>query len=149
MADVKKISLTELFARPEFTALCDAYAEEAGNAEFGLWSIDHTAYLATEENGVGQAFAVFDEGKLVGFAFAILTVQPHFQRVNVLFVDALFVAEEARRTGAGLRLIQALKNHARECKADGLLLGARFNTAAYRLYEAVAKPMNTLFWWQA
>ncbi len=148
MADVRKVPVSALFAMPEFKALCDEYAKEAGNTEFGEWSINRTMYIATEEDGFGQAFAVFDEDKLVGFAYAALTVQPHFQRVNVLAVDALFVAEEARRTGAGLRLIQALKNHAREMKADGLLLGARFNTAAYRLYEAVAKPMNTLFWWQ-
>ncbi len=148
MFDVKKVPVAELFARPEFDALCGEYAAEAGNPEFGEWSINKMMYLATEENGDGQAFAVYDGDTLAGFAYAFLTVQPHFQRVNVLCVDALFVTAAYRKTGAGLRLIQALKNHAREVKADGLLLGARFNTNAYRLYEAVAKPMNTLFWWQ-
>lgn len=148
MADVSKISLAELFARPEFTALCDAYAAEAGNEEFGLWSIDHSHYLEMEKGLGGQAFAVWDGETLAGFAFAFRVKQPHFDAVDAMFVDALFVAEEYRRTGAGLRLIQALKNHARDAGVKGLLFGARFNTNAYRLYEAVAKPMNTLFWWQ-
>lgn len=148
MYDVKKVRVSELFESPAFDGLCEAYAKEAGNPEFGEWSINKPMYVATEENGDGQAFAVYDDGELKGFAYAFLAAQPHFQQVKALCVDALFVAESYRKTGAGLRLIQALKNHARGVKADGLLLGARFNTNAHRLYEAVAKPMNTLFWWQ-
>lgn len=148
MADVKQIPLASLMARPEFMPLADAYAKEAGNPEFGEWRINKAWYLDYESTGIGQAFGVFEDGKLVGFAYAILSVQPHFTETTVLAVDAIYVAPEARKRNAGLALLQALKAYAKAMKADGLLLGAKLNTDAYRLYEAVAKPMNTLFWWQ-
>ena len=84
----------------------------------------------------------------MGFAYAVLNVQPHFTNTTVLAVDAIYVTPDARKRNGGLALLRALKTHAKAMKADGLLLGAKLNTDAYRLYEAVAKPMNTLFWWQ-
>lgn len=148
MADVKQIPLASLTARPEFMPLADAYAKEAGNPEFGDWHINKGWYQDLERSGLGQAFGVYEDDKLVGFAYAVLNVQPHFTGVTVLAVDAIYVTPEARKRNGGLALLRALKAHAKAMKADGLLLGAKLNTDAYRLYEAVAKPMNTLFWWQ-
>lgn len=148
MADVKQIPLASLMARPEFMPLADAYAKEAGNPEFGEWQINRGWYVDLERSGLGQAFGVFEDEKLVGFAYAVLNVQPHFTNTTVLAVDAIYVTPEARKRNCGLALLRALKSHAKAMKADGLLLGAKLNTDAYRLYEAVAKPMNTLFWWQ-
>lgn len=148
MADVKQIPLASLMARPEFMPLADAYAKEAGNPEFGEWRINKDWYADLERSGLGQAFGVFEDEKLVGFAYAVLNVQPHFTNTTVLAVDAIYVTPDARKRNGGLALLRALKAHAKAMKADGLLLGAKLNTDAYRLYEAVAKPMNTLFWWQ-
>jgi GNAT superfamily N-acetyltransferase len=148
MADVKQIAWAYLVARPEFMPLADAYAKQAGNPEFGQWRINKDWYADLERSGLGQAFGVFEDDKLVGFAYTVLNVQPHFTSITVLAVDAIYVAPDARKKNGGLALLRALKAHAKAMKADGLLLGAKLNTDAHRLYEAVAKPMNTLFWWQ-
>ncbi len=152
MARIEKIPVAELFAREEFKRLSDAYAAEAGNPEFGKWEIDQDAYVEAEKSGYGGwAFAVYEDekDKLVGFAYAICATQPHFCHTRVLAVDAIYVDPAARRKGAGLSLIKALRGWAKVVGAAGVLLGAKNGTAAYRFYDGVAKPMNTLFWMQA
>lgn len=144
--EIRRVSLDELFAAPNWRELCDGYAAEAANPEFGEWKLNEGMYRSLEASGKLVALGVYEGDKLVGFIGGAVVPQSHFSDCSVFAVDAAYLAPEHRKAFAGLRMLRLMKVAAKEMGANGIMVGARLGTRAYELYSRIFKPMNTLFW---
>ncbi|MDA7980584.1 MAG: GNAT family N-acetyltransferase [Pirellulales bacterium] len=86
-------------------------------------------------NDESVIFLALSEGKPIGFT----QLYPSFSSVSmrrIWILNDLFVAEDARRSGAGGALMETARRHAEETNAKGLVLAtAHDNLAAQSLYE--------------
>jgi ribosomal protein S18 acetylase RimI-like enzyme len=87
---------------------------------------------------VSALVAVSETGELVGFAH-YRRLADTFTASTGWFLDDLYVAPDARGTGAATALIEAVTERAREGGGGTLRwITAEDNTAARRLYDRVA-----------
>jgi ribosomal protein S18 acetylase RimI-like enzyme len=97
-----------------------------------VWS-----WIIDKNHPLEGAVAVNDDDTMIGFA--------HYREVprtltadRGLFLDDLFVAEDARHTGAGRALIEFTKDFARQKKLTQVqLVTAKDNSTAQKLYDQV------------
>jgi ribosomal protein S18 acetylase RimI-like enzyme len=97
-----------------------------------VWS-----WIIDKNHPLEGAVAVNDDDRMIGFA--------HYREVprtltadRGLFLDDLFVAEDARHTGAGRALIEFTKDFARQKKLTQVqLVTASDNATAQKLYDEV------------
>lgn len=125
MAEIKQITLTQLEKEPNLDALVEEYA-----AECAIHGLPHPAakvdmYKTMELTGWLNAFGAYHEDKLIGFAFVIATVVPHYSAL-IASAESLFVAKAFRNTGAGTRLVRACEANAKAKGSPGILLTAPF-----------------------
>lgn len=122
---VRKISVAEAFASPEFPALCREYAEESALAGLPEPQEKLAAYQALEANGsdVFCAYGAFMGDMLIGFIVLLMPVLPHYGTV-VAVAESLFVGSAYRKTGAGMLLIRQAEKRAREMRSPGMLFSA-------------------------
>lgn len=118
---IRTTSADEILSAPEFRALCDAYAEESGNPEFGPYQVAQQAYPALEKAGSLLCAGVWHDATLVGFGAVTLNRLPHFQDCMVASIDAIFVRADSRKGGAGVRLLRHLERMAREAGAGAIM----------------------------
>lgn len=120
---VTRAVLADIEASPDLPALLAEYAAESANDEIGPACPQIETYRAMEAVGMFHAFAARLDDRLVGFMFLLLPVLPHFGKL-VGVAESYFVAAEHRKTGAGLRLLHAAEEAAREAGAVGVLVSA-------------------------
>src|SRR5437868_2346916 len=142
---VARVSLAEIEASPELTALLAEYAAESANDEIGPASPQIGTYRTMEASGLFHTFAAMVDGRLVGFMFLLVPVLPHFGRM-VGVTESYFVAAAYRKTGAGLRLLQAAEKTAREAGAVGVLVSAPVGGILERVMPGVGyRETNRVF----
>ena len=122
---VRRISVAEAFANPEFPALCREYAEESAIAGLPDPQGKLSSYLVLEESGSVEfcAYGAFLDDKLIGFIATLTPVLPHYG-VAIAVTESLFVGGAYRKTGAGMLLIRRAEERAREVRAPGILFSA-------------------------
>ena len=90
-------------------------------------------------------FLAVADGTIVGFT----QLYPLFSSVSMerlWLLNDLFVAADARRTGAGRALLERAERHAREMGAQGLTLTTgNANLTAQRLYESCGWTRDSEF----
>lgn len=123
MVVVRKATVSEITGDSNFSSLRDGYAAEASISGMPDPSDKMGMYLEIEKSGVFQAFAAFDDGKLVGFVATITPIIPHYG-VAVTVTESLFVGAEYRKTGAGLKLIRAAEKHSKSVGSPGTFISA-------------------------
>lgn len=144
--ELVELSFGELISHPDFDQLIDEYREASAHPEFGQPKFSSQAYDAMQANGVLEVVGVADDkGNLHGFLIAIVSPLQHFAHVRMLCVDAIFCDEQARRSGMGLKLLRRAKRVAKKRECRGVIVGAKVGTRAHKLYERIARPLNTLF----
>jgi GNAT superfamily N-acetyltransferase len=120
---IRPCTVSDLEASPCFEALLAEYGAESGIPEFGPPVAQMATYKHLEAAGVLQVIAAVQDGELVGFVTVLRSVLPHFGR-QVAITESLFVTSEARSTGAGLALLRAAEDLAREQGGEALLVSA-------------------------
>jgi len=106
---VVKCTAAEIFDHPDGPGLIAEYAEECGNALVGTPAPQRDRYENLEACGMGQCFAAIKGGKdLVGFAFVLVTVVPHYD-VKLAAVESVFVTKAAH---CGAVLMTKLNDYA-------------------------------------
>lgn len=123
MAVVRKCSLAEASGNANFPALAAEYAAECALA--GLPPPDEkiACYGAIESTGIFHAFGAFVGETLVGFLALLLPVIPHYG-IAIGVTESFFVGKEYRKTGAGLRLLRAAEDFARDAGSPALMVSA-------------------------
>lgn len=125
--------------KTEWRALWKAYLEfyDAAVSE----EVYSTTFSRLTNPAVPSQFAFVAEsnGRAIGLVHAIL--HPHNWRVeDVCYLQDLYVAPEARGTGAGRALIEAVYEAADANGTPSVYwLTQEFNTSARQLYDCIAK----------
>lgn len=100
------------------------YAEESAISLLPAPQPRWDVYRAMEVTGLFKVIGAFDGERIVGFASVISGVMmPHYG-VKLASVESIFVLKGYRKTGAGIRLLRAAEDVAREEGAVALLSAA-------------------------
>jgi len=121
--DIKRATVSDLFACPEITELLQEYADQSSNTELPPANPQQEIYMRMEEAGFFHVIAAFRGRELIGFAAVVVAVLPHYG-VPVATMESIFVRNRHRHYGAGIKLVREAENLAREQGAKGLLVTA-------------------------
>jgi GNAT superfamily N-acetyltransferase len=135
MLSIARSSVAEITGAAEFARLSAEYAAESAIDGMPPPAAKLETYRQLEATGMLHSFAAHHDAALVGFITLLAPVLPHYG-VPVAVSESFFVARAHRRTGAGLRLLQAAEDLARTLGSPGLLVSAPF---AGRLFEVLPR----------
>lgn len=133
--EIQPATVDEMLSAPNWWALLDEYAAECGNSGIGKPEMQVDTYRALEAAGVLKVIAARHDGELVGFAFYLLSILPHYGK-RVAITESVFVAAAHRDTGAGLALLKDIEATALDGGAVGLLVSAPVGGSLDRLLAA-------------
>lgn len=142
---IRPCTIDELFFAPEISALLDEYA-----AECAIEGLPHPKAKADMYRHLEAAGALYPVGawldqELIGFVAILSPILPHYG-VCVSTTESLFVASAHRCTGAGLKLIRAAEQRAKEVCSPGLLVCAPMNGSLIDLLPAIGyRETNRVF----
>lgn len=123
MITVRKTTVAEIEASPNFSTMLEEYATEAAAKKAPPYCPQLEMYQQWENAGTLYIIGVFAEDVLVGFVNLLKAVLPHWGVLAVV-TESLFVLQAYRKTGAGTKLIDAAKNYISEVNAFGALITA-------------------------
>lgn len=123
MPEIRHSTVDEFFAHPDAPALLAEYAIEASIPGLPAPHPYRTAYNALERSGAMSLLVATDGDRLLGFLALIVSVNPHYAAM-IGVTESYFVAQAHRKSGAGMRLLHAAENLARQSGAEGLLISA-------------------------
>lgn len=112
MLDVRRHSLREMFSMPEFIGLRDEYKAECELMGMQRSLPNLETYRMLEDIGVLTLYCAFHCGCLVGFVTLVVAPIPHYN-VPMIATESIFVGSKHRKTGAGLALLRAAEEHAK------------------------------------
>jgi GNAT superfamily N-acetyltransferase len=110
---IRPCRVADIENAPTIDALVAEYAEEAGVPEMGPADPQWEQYHKLEDAGVMYCFGVWDGETLVGMCHVLITSVPHFGIPFASF-ETFFVTKSHRAGGAGLRLLRAAEDLARD-----------------------------------
>lgn len=120
---IRHCTVSETLAQPGIEALFAEYSAEAALPEYGGAAPQFDTYREMEAQGLAHVLCAFLGEALVGFAVVCTFTELH-HGAPVATTEALFVAAEHRRTGAGLLLLREAERYARGLGAVGLQVTA-------------------------
>lgn len=120
---VQRSSMAALWGYENFPQLLDEYADEASVKGLPRPAAKMRAYLDLEASGAIHTIVALRYGQLVGFLTVLAPKLPHYDR-TVAVCESYFVTKRHRKTGAGLRLLRAAEDLAREVGSPGMLVSA-------------------------
>ena len=141
----QRVTCQEAWSTPFWKGIVDDYAREVSYPDLPA-DPNWDRYLELEAAGILRPIGLFDGDRLVGFATYLLYELPHFKGTRLASCEGIFAEPDVRKRGGGIKLIRALFRAAKEDGAHGIFLGAKAGTAAAKVYERLAEPMNVLFW---
>lgn len=143
---VRPVTFADLHASPQFAALADEYMRESANPEMGAVVPDIDAYQRAEAAGVLHFVGAYRGNDLVGYVVVAVNTSPHYQGKRVAVTESIFVASAHRRTGAGMKLLRAAEETAREAGAVALVVSAPIGgRLAQVLPRSGFRATNTFF----
>lgn len=120
---IRKCSVSEIEGDPACAAMIEEYAAESKIEGMPPINTQWETYRAMESMGLLHAFCATVDGKMVGYISLLVTVLPRYG-VPIAVSESYFVAKEHRKTGAGLKLLAAAEEKARELGAAVILVSA-------------------------
>lgn len=123
MIEIHPCTVTDIEQADTLQQLLANYGRESCIPELGEASANFDMYRAMEGTGLLHVIGAFGP-ELVGFAVLIVYGLPHYGGRMVCSMESFFVAPEARRSGAGLKLLRAAESRARELGASALMISS-------------------------
>lgn len=120
---IRQCRVAEIQNAPNIDALMDEYAAESHVAELPAPNVQWGHYTALENMGTLGAIGAFDGDDLVGFVGIISNKLPH-HGATLAVTESFFVARSHRKLGAGLKLLRAAEQYARDVGSPCLLVNA-------------------------
>ncbi|WP_334157910.1 GNAT family N-acetyltransferase [Oryzomicrobium sp.] len=120
---IRLCTVADLEASPCLGALLDEYAQESAIEGLPHPSAQMPFYRQSEAAGVLSCLGAYRGADLIGFLLILAPVLPHYG-VRMAAAESFFVAGQARKSGAGLKLLRAAEAHAKTLGAPGLLVSA-------------------------
>jgi GNAT superfamily N-acetyltransferase len=125
VAMVQSSTVAEVLASPRFPELAAEYAKESAIEGMPPPAAKMETYRHLERVGMLHVISATSDGHLVGFITVLAAPLPHYG-MAVAVSESFFVGKEYRKTGAGLKLLRAAEDKARELGSPGLLVSAPF-----------------------
>lgn len=132
---IQRTNVVGIMGATAFPALIDEYAAESAIEGLPKPVAKLASYQTFENIGFFRAFAALRAGDLVGFITVMAPPLPHYSR-PIAVAESFFVASAHRKTGAGLKLLEAAEGAARELGSPVLLVCAPI---AGRLFEVLPR----------
>lgn len=132
---IRRATVADIMSAPAFPALVAEYAAESAIPDLPQPDAKLASYKAFEHLGFFRAFAALSADDLVGFVTVAAPPLPHYSQ-PIAVAESFFVASAHRKTGAGLKLLEAAEGAARELGSKVLLVCAPFNG---RLFEVLPR----------
>jgi hypothetical protein len=128
---IRPVSYTEILDAPNSAELMAEYAAECSLPELGMPNPQRALYELLEKSGGFQAFGVYDERTLVGFASVLDYVLPHYGK-KIAATESLFLGSGYRSKGLpGLHLLDSMQDYAKTQGCGHMLysapVGSRFD----------------------
>ncbi len=102
-------------------------------------------YMNLEKAGSLHTIGAFLNDAAIGFITVLLSVIPHYSTLLAI-TESFFVAKAHRNTGAGLKLLRAAEDCAKEHKSPGLLVTAPFEGDLFRVLPRLGyRETNRVF----
>lgn len=117
---IEPITHKDIAACPELLA---EYADECSLPALGKHNPQWPMYQKMEDMGMMHSFGVFCGDEMVGFSVVLSTLLPHYG-VKAATVETLFVSKNARDSGAGVKLMQAVEKHAKNIECTAIFYSA-------------------------
>lgn len=133
---IRPSTVAELEAAPAFPDLLAEYAAESAIEGMPPPSAKMETYRALHDAGLLHVLAAWVDGVLAGFITVLAAPLPHYGR-TVAVSESFFVARAHRSTGAGLKLLRAAENKARELGSPGLLVSAPYEGDLFRVLPRI------------
>lgn len=125
--DIRISSTDDFFAHVDSARLLAEYAAECRNPELPPPNPDPVMYRALQVAGLLHVLTVHEGDEMIGFACVVVSVNPHYN-VPLANTESLFVAAGHRGGYVGVKLLDAVKDLAREKGAHGLYVVAPIGT---------------------
>lgn len=132
MLTVAPGTIPGLWASPGWDELLAEYAAESSIEGMPEPQARLETYAGLERAGVLHVIDARVLGRLVGFITILAVPLPHYG-ITTAVSESFFVARNDRSTGAGLRLLKAAEDKARELGSPGLLVSAPFEGDLFRV----------------
>lgn len=134
--EVQKSSVAQITESLNFDALMSEYAAESAIDGMPAPSGRIETYRNLERAGMLHVYSATVGGEIVGFISILAPVLPHYG-VPVAVSESFFVAKAHRPTGAGLKLLRAAEDKARELGSPGLLVSAPYGGALFNVLPRI------------
>lgn len=103
--------------------LLEAYADESGIEGMPRPKAQADIYRRLEMSGLLHIAGAYEGEQMIGLISMIVNVLPHYGIVAGV-VESFFVAQDKRKTGAGLELLRWVRETARGIGAQAILVTA-------------------------
>lgn len=142
---VASCTIDDIESAPNLASLIEEFADESLMPGLPRTDPNWSTYRALEAAGMLHAIAARLDGVLIGFIGVLVAPMPRYS-VPVATTERFFVAKVHRKTGAGLRLLRAAEDKARELGSPGLLVIAPFEGDLFHVLPRVGyKESNRIF----
>ena len=139
---IRAVSYREILDASNWQELLDEYAQECASYELGPPRPQRELYEKLEASGGFQAFGVYDQDALVGFATVLIYVLPHFG-IKVATSESIFVTAEFRYLSTCL--LDSLKNYARGMLCADFLYSAPVGSQFDRVLSHRLRHTNNVY----
>jgi GNAT superfamily N-acetyltransferase len=147
ISDVRQITVDEFFSHPSSDALLKEYGEECALVGMPKPNPNIEVYKQLEQSGLFKLFGAFNGDDMDGFLVFLISQNPHYSAV-IGTIESIFTTKEARKSGAGTRLINTAKNLGKEYGAVGLFISAPAAGVFSKVLSGLgAKLTNNVFFW--
>ena len=143
--EIRECSIAEVESAKILDLLLSSYGEESSMPELGKPDACFATYRAMEASGSLRIIGAFNPD-LVGVAFLLVYGLPHYAGRLVGTLESFFVLPSERQRGAGMKLLRAAEDMARDMGAVALMVGApvgsRLDTV---MQHSIYRPTNRVF----
>jgi len=128
MLEIKQITFMELENSTEFKALTNEYVKEASIKGLPYNGTKLQFYRDLEKGGILYVLGAFLNEKLIGYS-VLFPHLLHHRNIQVVINDAIFVAKEHRKTGAGRKLLKVIDEYVKSTGLPGVFMTTPINGA--------------------
>ena len=120
---IRPITVDELEQADNVIEMLAEYAVESSIRGLGQIDVQFDLYRTLENVKAFHMLGAYRANALVGFISFVVSKQPHYGSVTATS-ESFFVAQSERAGGAGLKLLRAAQDKARERGAIGMLVSS-------------------------
>lgn len=135
------------FDEVRLSGLPEECAEESSIKELPPPVIGWDQYKAMEEAGYIYPLGAYLGSSLIGMVFILSPPIPHYEGIKLAVTESYFVAKAYRKSGAGLRLLKAAEEYAKESGCIGILVSSPFDGDLSQVLPRVGyRETNVVFY---